>query len=499
MANLDKIGVLKQENTPYYKPISSTQIGFYNTDSNTAQLRFIVHKDGFPYQLGPVNISGYLWLKSSNGSMSGQLDLEIIDSNGGVVGATIPNDFLKAATETECEGQILLAVNGTTDIATLGKFNFYVGDALPNQIKGDIKVQYFRMFDDLKNALEEKVADIETSLETLGDYVTQVQDASQQALDRMEIVKNEVTSTVNNVASTSKSELLSLLTQYKNDVEIVASNSESSMQAKVDEGSKAIDTKVNDSKSYIDGKIQQFNTAYNSNAFATPNDVDNKLNTLTWQKYKLTTDNGVLPFSNQFDFNAIDESLSQMPYMQFVITNGLNVPYQLNPYGFMTNVGTGSYKILTYYPYNSPEKFITNVKWGGSWQGWKLNGAPNDTGWIEFLLLNGAVSNSAFNSDSEQTGFKCAYRKVISGGITTNYLRLNGSNVTSGQVVAQLPSTFTKYSQSFPVRVPVSSVFAGGYVTIRPSGEVKFYVNGETSGWNASTGYFYGEMNWTDN
>lgn len=498
MTNLDKIGVLKQENTPYYKPISSTQIGFYNTDSNTAQLRFIVHRNGFPYQLGPVNITGYLWLKSSNGSMSGQLDLEIIDSSGGIVGATVPNEFLKAATETECEGQILLAVNGTTDIATLGKFNFYVADSLPNQIKGEVKVQYFRMFDDLKNALEEKVADIEKSLETLGDYVTQVQDASQQALDHMEIIKNEVTSTINNVASTSKSELLSLLTQYKNDVEVVATNSESSIQAKVDEGSKAIDTKVSDSESYIDGKIQEFNTAYNSNAFATPNDVDAKINTLDWQKSPLTTNAGMAISVRDLDFNNPSNLITKSGL--YYLYSAVNGPKNVVSNGFLSaHIVDENYMKFYYTPYTSNEVYIRTKKGVDSWTDWQKISEPNDTGWIEFLLINGAVSNSAFNSDSEQTGFKCAYRKVISGGVTTNYLRLNGSNVTSGQVIAQLPPTFTKYSQSFPVRVPVSSAFAGGYVTIRPSGEVRFYVNGETSGWNTKTGYLYGEMNWIDN
>lgn len=496
MTNLDKIGVLKQENTPYYKPISSTQIGFYNTDSNTAQLRFIVHRDGFPYQLGPVNISGYLWLKSSNGSMSGQLDLEIIDSSGGIVGATVPNEFLKAATETECEGQILLAVNGTTDIATLGKFNFYVADSLPNQIKGEIKVQYFRMFDDLKNALEEKVADIEKSLETLGDYVTQVQDASQQALDRMEIIKNEVTSTINNVASTSKSELLSLLTQYKNDVEIVASNSESSIQAKVDEGSKAIDTKVNNSKSYIDGKIQQFNTAYNSNAFATPNDVDNKINTLDWQKSPLTTNAGKAISIRDLDFNNPSNLITKSGL--YYLYSAVNGPKNVVSNGFLSaHIFNDNYMKFYYTPHTSNEVYIRTKKGVDSWTDWQKLSEPNDTGWIEFLLINGATSNTAFNSDGEETGFKCAYRKVTEGPLTTNYLRLNGSNVTSGQIIAQLPPTFTKYSQSFPVRVPVSSVFAGGYVTIRPSGEVRFYVNGDTKGWRSNS-YFYGEMRWSD-
>ncbi len=74
-------------------------------------------------------------------------------------------------------------------------------------------------------------------------------------------------------------------------------------------------------------------------------------------------------------------------------------------------------------------------------------------------------------------------------------LRINGTNLTPNQIIAQLPSNFAKETQAFPVRVPNSS--AGGYIVIRPSGRVNFYVSGDSFNWN-ETGYAYGECTWHD-
>ncbi|UXR31821.1 hypothetical protein [Staphylococcus simulans] len=126
----------------------------------------------------------------------------------------------------------------------------------------------------------------------------------------------------------------------------------------------------------------------------------------------------------------------------------------------------------------------------------KISHNQTDTGWIEFFLINGATSNTAFANEGDG-GFKCAYRKEVKGNLTTNYLRINGSNLTQGQVLVMLPPTFTKHAQSFPIRVPTSQTHFGGYITIRPSGEVKFYINGDPSQWNSS-GYVYGEFSWID-
>ncbi|REI04094.1 hypothetical protein DOS62_06710 [Staphylococcus felis] len=495
MSNLDKIAILKQENTPYYKPISDTQIGFYNTDTNTAKLRFIVHRNGFPYQLGPVNVVGYLWLKSSNGSMSGQLDLSIYDAHGGIVEVTVPNEFLKAATDTNVEGQILLAVNGNTDIATLGKFGFYVADALPNQVKGEVKVQYFRMFDDLKYALEQQVADIRNEIESFGDYVVRVQDASASGIQQIQSVKDEVTSTINNVSSNATRELTNLLNQYKQDIDETKGNAVFNIQSKIDEASQVLDDKKNESVSYIDSKIEQFNNNYNNYNFASISDVDNKLSSLQWQKNKLTSDDGSVLYNGNVDFNNPDETLTTSGTYYVVSTNQ---PDGANRYGFATMMKrSGSTAKLIYMPYNSNDIYMKLKPANSIWSDWKKTSMTfSDTGWIEFFLINGANSNTAF-SELADGGFKCAYRKVVNETLSTNYLRLNGTNLTHGQVLVNLPKGFVKNAQSFPVRVPTSESYTGGFVTIRPSGEVKFYVNGDKSQWNNSA-YIYSEISWTD-
>ncbi|NJH83301.1 BppU family phage baseplate upper protein [Staphylococcus agnetis] len=511
---LQKVGKINLEEEPYLKPISDRGIGFYNLDKNTAQFQFVVSKDDKPLLISDKNVKGYAFFKgqSVDGekvSTSGVLDLEFIDPMRGLVGVTVPQWFLKNVTNSTVLGEVYLSLNDASnndkdDTVVLGTFSFKVRDSLVNQIESDIKVSYIRMFDDLREVLEKKVEQVKQDVGSLTSLVDLVKQTVQDALSKIELsqsktlkdledAKNNATEDVVN----SRDDALRQIDSKRSEVNSSYDLNKSAFEETVKQHVSEFDNKTQAANETIDSKVADFNSALNNDGFVKPIQLDGKLNELQWQKFRLTPDNGNLTFATQFDFNDLDNALNQNPYLNFIVSNAVNTPNNLNNYGVMTNIGVGNYRLLTYYPYNSPDKFITNIKWGGVWQGWKQNLIPTDTGWIEFTLLNGATSNTAFNSDGEETGFKCAYRKVTEGSVTTNYLRLNGSNVTSGQIIAQLPPTFTKYSQSFPVRVPVSSVFAGGYVTIRPSGEVRFYVNGDTNGWRSNS-YFYGEMRWSD-
>ncbi|MBO3063087.1 hypothetical protein [Mammaliicoccus fleurettii] len=82
--------------------------------------------------------------------------------------------------------------------------------------------------------------------------------------------------------------------------------------------------------------------------------------------------------------------------------------------------------------------------------------------------------------------------------MTTKTIRLNSRKLAQGQIIAKLPSNLFQYGHSFPVRVPTSIVYSGGYITIRPDGEPRFYINGDSSGWNSATGYIYGEYLWVE-
>ncbi|UXS43733.1 BppU family phage baseplate upper protein [Staphylococcus delphini] len=462
MSNLDKIAVLKQENTPYYKPISETRIGFYNTDSNTAKLRFIVHKNGFPYQLGPVNVVGYLWLKSSNGSMSGQLDLSIYDAHGGIVEVTVPNEFLKAATDTNVEGQILLAVNGNTDVATLGKFEFYVADALPNQVKGEVKVQYFRMFDDLKNALEKEVAEIKESLQNLDDHVTQVRDARDQALQQFEVTKEKITSGFESLYTRSSSELVALYEQQKRDTEQTKNTVIAAINSKADESTGAIENKKQETLDYIESKVAEFSR----NSPIGDAEVDFKLEALNWQKYKLTNDDGsaqTISLSNNV------ESLHNLKPGNYYFTD-TPITGASSTTGFANVDKRGEIvKRIVFQPYNSTQVWLK--RFYNSWSDWELvNIKPSDTGWLPLNLINGVQSYG--------DTYVPHYKLVNNNGDITLKLKGAVSNITTNDtVIATLPGNIAKLITSTCSFTQNSSIKNSSATTARwtvsTNGEIK--------------------------
>ncbi|WP_239740703.1 BppU family phage baseplate upper protein [Mammaliicoccus sp. P-M59] len=490
MSNIDKIAKINLENKPYVKPVSNVDIGFYNLDNGTAKLQFVITRDGFPMQMGPVNVTGYLWLKSTNGTMSGQLDLEIIDGLNGVVGVTIPNWFLVGATDTDVKGQIILAVNENTDIATLGEFGFHVKDALPNQIKGEIKVQYFRMFDDMKQVLEDKVADIESRLGDLDILGANVETT----------VTNGITQ-INQTVSERKSDLTEVINQYNTEVYTIKSvaidevntaksNAISTVNSKADESVSNVESVSNNAVTHVDEKLNEFNQAILDNEFVKPEGLNDKLSSLTWQKYKLTQDDGKPTFYTEIDPLTLPPGQYQISYMK-------NNPFNNNGsalYNVEILQGIDNTKQIFAVVSYSGQVFIKNVHKGTD-LGWKeLTKTQTDTGWITYQLINGALSNTAYKNTGEN-GFDCAYRTITNGSIVTKKLRINGSNIVPGQVIAQLPTNFAKNTQSFPVKTPY--VTNNAQVVIKPNGEVGFHVSNSDNTWD-ETGYAYAELTWHD-
>lgn len=495
MSNIDKIAKINLENKPYVKPVSNVDIGFYNLDNGTAKLQFVITRDGFPMQMGPVNVTGYLWLKSTNGTMSGQLDLEIIDGLNGVVGVTIPNWFLVGTTDTDVKGQIILAVNENTDIATLGEFGFHVKDALPNQIKGEVKVQYFRMFDDMKLALENKVQDIETRLGDLDLLITNVETTVSNGISQVNTTVKNAENTLNDIKTHASNEIETTFQKAISDVNTAKTSAISTMDSKTSEKVSEVESMSNDVVKHVDDKLTEFNSTIEENGFVQPTDLVNKLNELQWQKYRLVQDNGQLQIISLADDI---EKLHNLPTgFYYTTTTPILGIGATSTSGFLEVLerNGGILKHITFRPYNSKQVWLK--RFYNTWSDWeRVDITQTDTGWIPFQLINGALSNTAYKSTGDG-GFDCAYRTINNGSETKKLLRLNGSNLTHNSVIAQLPSNFCKNAQSFPIRVPTGTTWFGAFIVIRPSGEVRFLINGDFSNWN-ETGYMYGEFEWHD-
>ena len=494
---IDKKALFKMKTEPYLKPISDLGVGFYNLDENTAIIQFQLTNDSGPLMLHENNVSSYAYFKSQNGSSSDVIDLEIVDSYNGIVQITLPKDFLQASTDTKVTGQVYIAVNNVSgkaeynEVAVFREFNFEVKDALINKISSFTKIEYIRMFDQLKARIEQQVKDIEKAIANGADYVAEMQSVLQRGVE-----------TLNAIVASGKTDIQTFITQAKSDLDITkdsavnditttSNNAKTSVNETADGVIKNINNVSDDVTKHVDDKLIEFNGLLETGGFLTPEELGNQLGELEWQKYKLTNDDGTnITLTSPVDLGDIAYLSSLKPGEYY--TNGpKNSPNGAS--GFLTVMQRSTIKIIYFQPYNQDRLFIN--RYYNEWSGWKeLTNNQYDTGWVTFDLINGAKSNTAYKGSGDG-GFDCAYRTIKNGDVVTKKLRINGTNLTPNQVIAQLPSNFAKNAQAFPVRVPNSS--AGGYVVIRPSGRVNFYVSGDSSNWT-ETGYAYGECTWHD-
>ena len=494
---INKNGFFDLKVEPHLKPISDLGIGFYNLDENTATLRFQLSNSTGLLLISENNLSVYGYFESSNGSVSDVIELEIVDELNGIAEITLDQDFLQASTSTKVKGQLYIGVRNVdgrpdyNEVAVLGEFTFEVADALINKISSFTKIEYIRMFSQLKAQIQKEVTDIQEAIKNGADYVAEMQTVKEQGITQINKTVTEGKTYIDNVIAQAQTNINDTATSAIGDVKTAKDNALSTMTNTMSEKVSEVENVSNDAVKHVDDKLNEFNLGIEENSFIQPTDLDNKLNELEWQKYKLIEDSGVLQgYSLANDLEALHSLKTGLYYRTAVPIDNYEVSSKA---GFLTVIEMNVVKHIIFRPYNSRRQFLK--RFYNSWNDWEeVGNNQSDTGWVTFDLINGALSNTAYKGETDG-GFDCAYRTITNGSEVTKKLRINARNLTPNQVIAQLPSNFAKNAQAFPVRVPNSS--AGGYVVIRPSGRVNFYVSGDTSNWN-ETAYAYGECTWHD-
>ena len=498
---INKIGTFNLKVEPYLKPISDLGIGFYNLDENTATLRFQLNNSSGTLLISDENLKVYGYFESSNGSVSDVIELEIVDELNGIAEITLDKDFLHASTSTKVTGQLYIGVNNVkgkpeyNEVAVLGEFTFEVADALINKVSSFTKIEYIRMFSQLKAQIQKEVTDIQEAIKNGADYVAEMQTVKEQGITQINKTVTEGKDYIDNLIleySVLLNESLDGFYDYGNQIK---SQATTEINSKVQQSIGNIEDISNNTINHVDDKLTEFNQAIENNGFVQPTDLDNKINELNWQKYKMTNDDGTNHFVDiDYDIDALHNLPNGFHYAIKVpgLPDGLSDKGSTSAGIMIVQSGNGT-KRLFFVAYTNNLLFTKNFY--STWTDWQLiNSQQSDTGWVTFDLINGAKSNTAYKSSGDG-GFDCAYRTIKNGDVVTKKLRINGTNLTPNQVIAQLPSNFAKNAQAFPVRVPNSS--AGGYIVIRPSGRVNFYISGDSSNWT-ETGYAYGECTWHD-
>lgn len=472
MANeIKKEAILKLQDEPYLKPISDTGVGFYNLDINTAVLTFQISKSGSPLLISEENAHSYAYFKSDNGSVSGVLDLEYKDPLNGIVTITLPTDFLQASSGSKVTGQIYITVNKWTntpndksDTAVLSEFTFTVKDALINSVSGETKIEYIRMFDALKQQIQKRVYDIEEAIANGEDYVTEMKTT-------LESGKKELNDTVDR----SKTSVQTTAEQAINDVNTTRDNTINKITNLSEETSSYVkntaDTAIqnvtgssNEAIEHVDTKIEEFDQTIADNGFLSPQTLDEELEKLEWQKYKLTESNGHRISVGELDLLEAGTGLYETWEAKNDPLNGDIGFYHVD----VIEGNSGRKRIVATQTYSN-RTFINSIHTNGEVKGWKeITNNQTDTGWQPIIIKNGYEKSTI-------PDFEPSYRVI---GYSTHkkvYVRLGVTNLNTGKnVVATIPPELNPYKiyslgASTIAKIPPKVVVAGGDIEFHPN------------------------------
>ena len=287
---MNKIQDVKLETTATYQPLSDLNVRFWSQDKNTAELRFIITRNKFPLSLSKENVKVIIALESGTSFISS--DDFIIDSEvEGVARYIIPTDFMRVASNVT--GQVYVTTLDREEVIVERQFKFTVSDDLLSDYPSEDKLRYIKTFDDLRTEISSRVSKLESDMETMEDYVTQVQDTTQEGITA-----------------------LSTLIQQKQDA--YNANHTAKMKELNDKGSE-YSAKFDDDKVYMDDKFQAFQESVNGSGLITTGQTGN------WQKYKLTDDDGFSIYLETIDFMNIENMIEKSGlYYVADSTNGID-------------------------------------------------------------------------------------------------------------------------------------------------------------------------------
>ncbi|WP_145464933.1 BppU family phage baseplate upper protein [Staphylococcus saprophyticus] len=499
MANgIDKKALFKFKSEPYLKPISDLGVGFYNLDENTAILRFQLSNAKGPLLIHENNLTAYAYFESTNGSVSDVIELEIEDSHQGIVTITVDKEFLQASTSTKVKGQVYIGVNNVdgnpeyNEVAVFREFTFEVADALINKISAFTKIEYIRMFDQLKMRIEQKVRDIEEAIANGADYVAEMKSVLQQGVETLNAIVADGKTDIQAFITQAKTDLTKVKDDATEDITTIANNAKSSVQDTASTAVNSINSKTTEATEHVDAKVTEFNQTVDDNGFLSPQILDEELGNLNWQKYPLTGHDGratLVSIGN--DIEKLRALAPGFYYCTTVPITGVS-----STAGFTTmEIRDSGLKRITFRPYNSTQEYV--MRYYNTWNDWeRVDVSTSDTGWVPFTIINGGRTNTAYDYGKARNGYGCSYRAIKIGSMTQKFIRVNADNVSHSQVIAQLPANFAKSPQVGFIRAPLAH--NGTSIIIDNTGEVRVYIANEPEWAVSNDKYIYGTISWVE-
>lgn len=400
---IDKQANIKLENNAYYQELTKTNIDFYNRDFNTSVLNFIMTRDSKPMLLGQDNIDTNITLKLEDGSLIRD-ELTIKDSMNGILSYTLSNEMLQHTGKVT--GQVEVAVKGKEDTVVQRLFSFNISESLIESIDAETKLTYIKRFADLESNILERYERMETSFAEGEKLAQAVVDASTKGLSDIE---TSTTTSLTSIEDARASGVLEIQTLSDGTI-----------------------TSINTHITEIEDKINQFNADVASENYVSMAD------TSTWQKYKLTKDNGDvtdLPTGSNISDPTFLNTLKPGDYYVPAPTGGPGESAS----GFMSvkSYSTGAIKTITYKPHNEDTFYIKRF-----YQVWSE--------WAEVFVTNNSAIIETTHGSQEKANVALESAKAYTDEqLTTGHAILFEGSVTNVGSIITLGANLYDYKMLF--------------------------------------------------
>lgn len=251
------------ETTSKYQGVTDTNLQFYNMDTGTSVLNFIVTKNGLPFEIGPYNAQALIVLKTDNygvdtgAYISDKLNFE--DPINGKLSYILPNELLKYTGKVH--GQVYFVQNGNSNVIVEREFTFTIADDLISDFDGLTKLTYIKTLKDLTENLQEDVMLIKKSLTDATTIIDGVKNETKEGIRQLEVKKDEISTLLTSIEDEKIAHFKSLTDDFIQEA----------------------DTR----KQLLNNRLTEIENQMKSADLINGND------TVNWQKHKLVNDNGI--------------------------------------------------------------------------------------------------------------------------------------------------------------------------------------------------------------
>lgn len=397
--SMNKIVNIPLETTAYYQSLSKLNVQLWNQDKNTAELRFLITRNNFPLPLSGENVKVILTLESGDSFISTD-DLDIENEVEGVATYIIPEEFMKVATSVV--GQIYVTTIDGEEIVVQRKFSFEVAEDLLSTIPSEDKIRYIKMFDDLKEEMSNRLDGVTNALSQLESNIDAVNNARETGITAINNLYNAKLVTFNQ----NFDDKMALINGAIEDLEEYA------------------DTTLAD----MTTKKEAFDASVTGSGLITTGQTD------SWQKYKLTNEDGTRTYLTKGSFTDVH---ALEPGYYETVSN--DTPTQGFPSAFANNAyieidvlkSNSERKQITVTQSSRGQTFVKFLHIDGEDNGWKEVAYVDPTDAYEKVSGSSAKANTAENNAKVYTDARVDQEHSIlfSGSVNgvNNTVNLTGS------------------------------------------------------------------------